>query len=89
MKGTGKWTVQQATDLLVAAPTIASSQDSRFISELKEERVEASKIFNSGEILSDQNVGRENLIDDVRQALYAAKICSYAQGMNLIRAKSI
>ncbi|KAE8660753.1 6-phosphogluconate dehydrogenase, decarboxylating 1 [Hibiscus syriacus] len=60
MKGTGKWTVQQAADLSVAAPTIAAS-------------------FGF----------KAKLIDDVRQALYASKICSYAQGMNLIRAKSI
>ncbi|KAE9451104.1 hypothetical protein C3L33_17003, partial [Rhododendron williamsianum] len=73
MKGTGKWTVQQAAELSIAAPTIASSLDSRFLSGLKEERVEAAK----------------KLVDDVRQALYASKICSYAQGMNLIRAKSV
>ncbi|KAF9623561.1 hypothetical protein IFM89_003351 [Coptis chinensis] len=92
MKGTGKWTVQQAADLSVAAPTIASSLDARFLSGLKEERVEAAKIFKAGglgDILTDQVVNKERLIDDVRQALYGSKICSYAQGMNLIRAKSI
>ncbi|CAN1241439.1 6-phosphogluconate dehydrogenase, decarboxylating 2 [Linum perenne] len=85
MKGTGKWTVQQAADLSVAAPTIASSLDARFLSGLKEERVQAAEVFN----LTDQVVDKEKLIDDVRKALYASKICSYAQGMNLIRAKSI
>ncbi|XP_021718294.1 6-phosphogluconate dehydrogenase, decarboxylating 1 [Chenopodium quinoa] len=92
MKGTGKWTVQQAAELSVAAPTIASSLDSRFLSGLKEERVEAAKVFKAGGVedtLSDQVVDKKKLIDDVRQALYAAKICSYAQGMNLIRAKSV
>ncbi|KAJ7974234.1 6-phosphogluconate dehydrogenase, decarboxylating [Quillaja saponaria] len=92
MKGTGKWTVQQAAELSVAAPTIASSLDARFLSGLKEERVKAAKVFKSGgigDILTDQSVDKEKLINDVRQALYAAKICSYAQGMNLIRAKSI
>ncbi|KAK9061800.1 hypothetical protein SSX86_018983 [Deinandra increscens subsp. villosa] len=91
MKGTGKWTVQQAADLSIAAPTIAASLDSRFLSGLKDERVEAAKVFKSGgfdDILADQKVDKEKLINDVRQALYAAKICSYAQGMNLIRAKS-
>ncbi|KAB1211393.1 6-phosphogluconate dehydrogenase, decarboxylating 3 [Morella rubra] len=91
MKGTGKWTVQQAADLSVAAPTIAASLDARFLSGLKEERVEAAKVFKSGgfgDILTDQEVDKKKLIDDVRQALYASKICSYAQGMNLIRAKS-
>lgn len=92
MKGTGKWTVQQAADLSIAAPTIASSLDSRFLSGLKDERVEAAKVFKSGgfdDILADQVVDKEKLINDVRQALYASKICSYAQGMNLIRAKSV
>ncbi|KAL0296803.1 UNVERIFIED_CONTAM: 6-phosphogluconate dehydrogenase, decarboxylating 2 [Sesamum radiatum] len=42
-----------------------------------------------GDIITEQAVDKQKLIDDVRQALYASKICSYAQGMNLIRAKSI
>ncbi|THG16432.1 hypothetical protein TEA_021687 [Camellia sinensis var. sinensis] len=91
MKDTGKWTVQQAAELSVAAPTIASSLDSRFLSGLKDERVQAAKVFKSGgvdDILTDQAVDKQKLIDDVRQALYASKICSYAQGMNLIHAKS-
>ncbi|XP_042477108.1 6-phosphogluconate dehydrogenase, decarboxylating 2 [Macadamia integrifolia] len=92
MKGTGKWTVQQAADLSIAAPTIAASLDSRFLSGMKDERVEAAKVFKAAgvdDIFTDQVVDKQQLIDDVRQALYAAKICSYAQGMNLIRAKSI
>ncbi|KAF3795543.1 6-phosphogluconate dehydrogenase decarboxylating 1 [Nymphaea thermarum] len=92
MKGTGKWTVQQAAELSVAAPTIAASLDSRFLSGLKEERVIAANVFKRGglsNILSNEFVDKKKLIDDVRQALYASKICSYAQGMNLIRAKSI
>ncbi|KAG6497610.1 hypothetical protein ZIOFF_045514 [Zingiber officinale] len=88
MKGTGKWTVQQAAELSVAAPTIAASLDSRFLSELKEERVAAAKVFQSC-VFEGEPVDKKKLIDDVRQALYASKICSYAQGMNLIRAKSI
>ncbi|URE02196.1 hypothetical protein MUK42_20582 [Musa troglodytarum] len=91
MKGTGKWTVQQAAELSVAAPTIAASLDSRFLSGLKEERVEAAKVFQSGgfsDVFESKPVDKAKLIDDVRQALYASKICSYAQGMNLIRTKS-
>jgi 6-phosphogluconate dehydrogenase len=92
MKGTGKWTVQQAAELSIAAPTIAASLDSRFLSGMKDERVEAAKVFKSGgfgDILTEPEVDKAKLIDDVRQALYASKICSYAQGMNLIRAKSV
>ncbi|CAA7407746.1 unnamed protein product [Spirodela intermedia] len=97
MKGTGKWTVQQAADLSVAAPTIAASLDARFLSGLKEERVESAKVFSSAGLAGTLSgagghppvVDKEKLVDDVRQALYASKICSYAQGMNLIRAKSL
>ncbi|KAH7298855.1 hypothetical protein KP509_25G061600 [Ceratopteris richardii] len=92
MKGTGKWTVQQAAELSVAAPTIACSLDSRFLSGLKEEREAAAEVFRKagvGDILITKEVDKEQLINDVRKALYASKICSYAQGMNIIRAKSI
>lgn len=92
MKGTGKWTVQQAAELSVAAPTIASSLDSRFLSGLKEEREAAAKVFREagvGDILATKDVDKKQLITDVRKALYASKICSYAQGMNIIRTKSI
>ncbi|MFS8026812.1 putative phosphogluconate dehydrogenase (NADP(+)-dependent, decarboxylating) [Helianthus anomalus] len=67
------------------------SLDSRFLSGLKDECVEAAKVFKSGgldNILVNEKVEKDKLINDVRQALCAAKICSYAQGMNLIHAKS-
>ncbi|KAI4338700.1 hypothetical protein MLD38_023725 [Melastoma candidum] len=96
MKGTGKWTVQQAAELSVAAPTIAASLDCRYLSGLKEERERASATLKEAGLKDDEviarvrgTVDRKRLIDDVRQALYASKICSYAQGMNLLRAKSI
>jgi 6-phosphogluconate dehydrogenase len=94
MKGTGKWTVQQAAELSVAAPTIASSLDSRFLSGLKDERVAAEAVFKSKGLAPADSKGpapgidKKQLIDDVRKALYASKVTSYAQGMNLIRAKS-
>ncbi|MQL73857.1 hypothetical protein Taro_006234 [Colocasia esculenta] len=93
MKGTGKWTVQQAAELSVAAPTIAASLDCRYLSGLKEERESAARILDEAGIGlesmgSSRKVDRKRLIDDVRQALYASKVCSYAQGMNLLRAKS-
>ncbi|KAM0947720.1 putative phosphogluconate dehydrogenase (NADP(+)-dependent, decarboxylating) [Dioscorea sansibarensis] len=94
MKGTGKWTVQQAAELSVAAPTIAASLDCRYLSGLKEEREAASGVLEQAGISNEAlrasvgAVDKKRLIDDVRQALYASKICSYAQGMNLLRAKS-
>jgi len=96
MKGTGKWTVQQAADLSVAAPTIASSLDARFISGLKDERMVAADVYDaigsdstsSSSSTKMSDAEKAQLIDDVRAALYASKICSYAQGMALLRAKS-
>ncbi|GAV63533.1 6PGD domain-containing protein/NAD_binding_2 domain-containing protein [Cephalotus follicularis] len=93
MKGTGKWTVQQAAELFVAAPTIAASLDCRYLSGLKEEREMAAGVLKEAGLVEGMGfvksgVDKKRLIDDVRQALYASKICSYAQGMNLLRAKS-
>eukprot|EP00249_Psilotum_nudum_P016121 c25667_g1_i1 orf=477-1955(-) len=92
MKGTGRWTVQQAAELSIAAPTIAASLDCRFLSGLKEEREIAAKIFKEhgiSDVFGSNTLNKKQLIDDVKKALYASKICSYAQGMNLIRSKSI
>jgi len=84
--------VQQAAELSVAAPTIAASLDCRYLSGLKEEREAAAKIFKqaglSDVLAGGGTVDKKQLVDDVRKALYASKICSYAQGMNLLRAKS-
>ncbi|XP_062026969.1 6-phosphogluconate dehydrogenase, decarboxylating 3, chloroplastic [Rosa rugosa] len=94
MKGTGKWTVQQAAELSVAAPTIAASLDCRYLSGLKEERESAEEALKQAGFKEEignvtSGIDKKRLIDDVRQALYASKICSYAQGMNLLRAKSM
>ncbi|KAJ7294260.1 hypothetical protein O6H91_Y129500 [Diphasiastrum complanatum] len=65
MKGTGKWTVQQAAELSVAAPTIAASLDSRFLSGLKEERLAAASIFREagvGDILKNESVNKKQLM---------------------------
>src|SRR5438874_3892103 len=86
-KGTGKWTAQVALDLAVPVPTIAAAIDARVLSSMKDERLAASKKLSGGQtILSVQN--REQFINDVHDALYASKICSYAQGMALIQAGS-
>ena len=52
MKGTGKWTIQEAAEVLVAAPTISGSLNARFLSGIKDERVAASKsLFGPSEIV--------------------------------------
>ena len=86
-KGTGKWTSQNALDLGVPIPTINAAVESRIISAYKAERVVASHVL-SGPADVDTTEGRESLIEAVRDALYMAKICSYAQGMALLRAAS-
>jgi len=90
-KGTGKWTVQQAADLSIAAPTVTASLDGRYMSALKDQRVKAAAFYkdlNVNQPIADAGIDKSQLVDDVRKALYASKICSYAQGMNIIRAKS-
>lgn len=85
-KGTGKWTAQAALDYGVPIPTINAAIEARFLSSMKDERVAASKIISGA---TDSPVcDLENLVEEVRDALYASKICSYAQGFNLIRAGS-
>ncbi len=85
-KGTGKWTSQSALDLGAPTPTINAAVESRIISAYKEERVAASKVL-SGPKPSISNDSKE-VIELVRDALYAAKICSYAQGFALMRLAS-
>jgi len=85
MKGTGKWTIQEALERAVAAPTMAAALDARMISGRKEERVAASKIL-AAPITGRFN--KEEIIADLRAALYASKVCSYAQGLSLIKAAS-
>ena len=82
-KGTGKWTSQAALDLGVPAPTIAEAVFARFLSAIKEERVAASQVLSGpdGKYQGD----KEEFIEAIRQALYASKICSYAQGFALMR----
>src|SRR5438132_4099060 len=87
-KGTGKWTAQVAIDLAVAIPTIAGAIDARVLSSMKEERMAASKVLGGAPPPSAAKFDRKQFIQDVHDALYASKICSYAQGMALIQAGS-
>lgn len=86
-KGTGKWTSQSALDLGVPLSIITESVFSRFISAMKEERVAASKVLSGPKQQSDIE-DKQQFIEAIRQALYASKICSYAQGFAQMRAAS-
>ena len=82
-KGTGKWTSQDAFDIGAPIPTINSAVVARIVSSLKDERVAASKVLPDG---TDERYegDRQELIEAVRDALYASKISAYAQGMALL-----
>ncbi|MGB8507146.1 MAG: NADP-dependent phosphogluconate dehydrogenase [Pyrinomonadaceae bacterium] len=86
-KGTGKWTSQNALDLGVAIPTIDAAVGMRNISAHKDERVAASKEIGGPSVGKFDGDKRE-FIAAIHDALYASKICSYAQGMGLIHAGS-
>lgn len=83
-KGTGKWTSQSALDLGVPAPTIAEAVFSRFLSAVKTDRVAASKRLQ-GPGPGRPSLDRDGTVELIRQALLASKICSYAQGFELMR----
>lgn len=88
-KGTGKWTSQNALDLGAPTPTINAAVESRILSALKDERVAAAQIL-TGPAGRKPHDPEEvlGLTGQVRDALYAAKICSYAQGFALMRLAS-
>ena len=86
-KGTGKWTSQSALDLAVPIPTITEAVFARCISALKEERTYASNILNGPDTLFKGDINE--FIESVRRALYASKICSYAQGFALMKAAAV
>ncbi|MFN2352224.1 MAG: decarboxylating NADP(+)-dependent phosphogluconate dehydrogenase [Kiritimatiellia bacterium] len=83
-KGTGKWTSAAALDLGIPAPTIAEAVFARCISAIKEERIAASKQLAGPRVKYKGD--RNKLIKSLRDALYTAKICSYAQGYALMAA---
>ena len=83
-KGTGKWTSVNALDMGTPAPTVAEAVFARCLSAVKEERVAASKIL-SGPEPAPYSGDKAELVEAIRQALYASKICSYAQGFQLMR----
>ena len=78
-KGTGKWTVGHAVEMGVPLSTISSAVEARILSSLKEERVEASKHL-AGPAHVPFTGDKQAFINAVRDALFASKIVSYAQG---------
>jgi len=83
-KGTGKWTVSASLDAGMPLTLIGEAVFARNLSALKDERVMASTQLKADVVKFSGD--RKQLIDDLRQALYASKIISYAQGYQLLRA---
>lgn len=83
-KGTGKWTAISALDYGVPVTLIGEAVFARCLSSLKDERVEASKKLK-GPQKSSFGGDKKAFLEDIRKALYASKIISYAQGFMLLR----
>src|SRR5438309_2327339 len=86
-KGTGIWTLQSAIGQSVVISTINAAVEARVVSDQKEERVAASKILPQPRARKFKG-NRPRFIDAIRDALYASKIVSYTQGMELLRSGS-
>lgn len=82
-KGTGKWTGISALDLGIPVTLIAEAVFARCLSALKDERLQAEKLFPAPSVKFTGD--KKKFIEDIRQALYASKIISYAQGFMLMR----
>ena len=86
-KGTGRWSAQVALTLNVPIPGITAAIDARVLSSMKDERVHAAKVLH-GPAAGTYQGETEELVGLVHDALYAAKVVAYAQGMALIDAGS-
>ena len=82
-KGTGRWTSVNALDMGIPAPSIAEAVFARCLSAIKDERVEASELLRGP---TDTFAGdKKAFIQQIHDALYCSKICSYSQGFQLMR----
>jgi 6-phosphogluconate dehydrogenase len=82
-KGTGKWTAVNALDMGISAPLIAEAVFARCISAVKDERVAASEVLTANVLGFDGD--KDEFVQAIHDALYCSKICSYAQGFQLMR----
>lgn len=85
-KGTGKWTSQTALDTGAPIPTINAAVESRLLSALKTERIQAAKVLGSASTFKGDKTA---LVAAAEQALYASKVTSYAQGLSLLKMASL
>lgn len=83
-KGTGRWTSLEALNLGVPVPTVVEAVLARAMSAIKEERIAAAKVLSGPRVKFSAE--KTTFVGKIRRALYASKICSYAQGYQLMRA---
>ena len=86
-KGTGRWMGENALELGISIPTILAAVNGRILSSQKEERVYASSVLTGP--TKKYEGSSQKLIEATRDALYVSKICSYAQGMSLLKKASV
>ena len=85
-KGTGKWTIMNAVENAVVISTINAAVEARILSSMKDQRVAASSQLTGPKPIIDVN--KQQLVKQVHDALFASKIISYAQGLDLITSMS-
>lgn len=88
-KGTGKWTSINALDMGISAPTVAEAVFARCMSAIKDERTHASRILVGPSANSLSPIEKSHFLEAIRGALYCSKICSYAQGFQLMQAAAV
>jgi len=82
-KGTGRWTVMNAVDNAIVVSTINAAVEARILSALKTQRMAAAPLFQGPRARIE--LPTDELVQKVHDALYASKVISYAQGMDLIK----
>lgn len=87
-KGTGKWTSVNALDMGIPAPTVAEAVFARCMSAIKDQRILANGIL-IGPPKTETSINKIELLEAIRGALYCSKICSYAQGFQLMQAAAL
>lgn len=88
-KGTGKWTSVNALDMGIPAPTVAEAVFARCISAMKNERLSASRILSGPAKNTPIKIEKYEFLEAIRGALYCSKICSYAQGFQLMQTAAL
>lgn len=82
------WVRMEATRLEIPSPTLNAALDARFISAMKEERMEASKILKAPELVDTPSVLKEQVCEDLQTAIYCSSVCAFAEGISILLAAS-